>query len=66
MQMQMQMIFYGYIYDLTSNFGSVFRARGTVTWTENCGLQTRLRIEMIQSYVSYDTSLVAIRVLSSV
>lgn len=64
--MQMQMIFYGYIYDLTSNFRSVYRARGTVTWTENCGLQTRLRIEMIQSDVSYDTSLVAIRVLSSV
>jgi hypothetical protein len=29
----------------------LFRARGTVTWTENCELQTRLRIEMIRSDV---------------
>lgn len=43
--------FYGYIHDLASGFGSVFRARGTVTWTENCGLQTTLRIEMIRSDV---------------
>lgn len=46
--------FYGYIRDLISEFGSVFRAWGTVTWTENCELQTRLRIEMIRSDVHDD------------
>lgn len=51
---KLQMIFYGYICDLTSEFGSVFRAWGTVTWTENCELQTRLRIEMIRSDVHND------------
>lgn len=60
----MQMTFYGYNRDLTSEFGSVFRAPGTVTWPENCELQTRLRIEMIRSAVHDDQ--LAIRVLSSV
>lgn len=45
------------IHDSTIGVESVFRARGTVTWTENCGLQMRLRIGMIRNDVRDDVTL---------